>query len=123
MVRFVPTATFNGVARLTYRAWDQSTDTSVAMANLGTAAKFRGATAYSSATRNATVLVNDAPTLTATGNNPTLTEGGAAVDLFSGGSASAVTSMVTHSASTGAGSLMVGEDVELELDVEAAPKK
>jgi len=36
--------------------------------------------------------VNDAPTITATGNNPTYTENGSAVDLFSGVSISAVES-------------------------------
>ncbi len=69
-VRFVPAAAFNGVASLSFRAWDRTTGTQGATANLSLAGSFGGATAYSNAIRRMTILVNDAPTL---GTAPDLT--------------------------------------------------
>ena len=62
-VRLVPAANFNGTATLTYLAWDQTSGTAGATAEVTTAG---GSTAFSSTSAAATITVtavNDAPTL------------------------------------------------------------
>ncbi|WP_369408046.1 VCBS domain-containing protein [Kordiimonas gwangyangensis] len=83
LVRFVPDADYNGTATFTFRAWDQTSGSIGGTADVSTNG---GTTAFSTATDTASVTinsVNDAPTLTATGNDPSFTENGSAVDLFS----------------------------------------
>jgi hypothetical protein len=63
VVRFVPRNTFNGVATLTYRAWDQTAGAAGGAANLAAPTSVGGATAFSAATRAGRVLVNNAPGL------------------------------------------------------------
>jgi hypothetical protein len=72
LIRFVPDPIrpFNGVATITYRAWDQSNPTATT-ADLSRAGTVGGRTPYSQSVRTARLLVNDAPVLTPPTSPPT----------------------------------------------------
>ncbi|MEE2657241.1 MAG: choice-of-anchor D domain-containing protein [Candidatus Latescibacterota bacterium] len=65
-IRFVPAASFTGTVNpgITFRAWDQSTDTNGNQIIIGATG---GTTAYSTATAAASIAVNSAPVLSNSG--------------------------------------------------------
>jgi hypothetical protein len=62
MLAFVPKGSFTATATLTVRAWDQSSGTDGAMANLSKPTNVGGATAFSGKILSAKLYVNHAPT-------------------------------------------------------------
>lgn len=94
-VRYIPDGIDGGTARLTFRAWDQTSGSASSNGSRSTAdARTNGGTtAFSTGTAQASLTVtavNDAPTLSATGGAFTYTENGSAVDLFSSVSISTI---------------------------------
>ena len=76
-VRFVPDGLHGETATITYRAWDQTANQGFQGTNVNVTSN-GGATAYSSATDTASVVVtavNDAPIVTGSGGNVGWTEG------------------------------------------------
>jgi hypothetical protein len=83
LVRFSPTAGWDGSAAISYRAWDRSSGTNGETADATTNG---GITAYSSATATSTAMVNGIvpPVVTLTAGAVTWTEKTAAVTIDSG---------------------------------------
>ncbi len=63
LVRFVPNRNFNGVATITYRAWDQTTGQFGGVVNFTNPANVGGTTAFSVGLRQGIQLINRAPVL------------------------------------------------------------
>lgn len=71
-LRFLPNSGFSGAVTLNYRAWDQSDGVmSGSTVDISAGGATGGTTAYSSASRAARLVVNDAPVMS-TSVNPTL---------------------------------------------------
>ena len=69
LIRFVPTANYNGTATITFRAWDEATGTDGNTADVSTTG---GTTAFSSDPDTASITVNavnDVPTITGLSSN------------------------------------------------------
>ena len=62
-IRFVPRANFNGVARIYFRAWDQTTGIAGETADLSRSGATGGRTAFSDTSRYATIQVTPRTTL------------------------------------------------------------
>ena len=81
LVRFVPFANYNGLATITFRAWDTSSGVAGGTADVTTNG---GSSAFSNTTDTASVTVNavnDSPTFSGLDATPAYTEDGAAVQL------------------------------------------
>lgn len=65
LVRFVPRNRYNGVATLTFRAWDRTEGVAGGTADLSLPVSVGGITAFSLGTRVARLLCNNAPVLSA----------------------------------------------------------
>ena len=93
-IRFLPSADFTGTASISYYAWDQTTGGGGGLADVSTAAKRGGGTAFSLNGRFSTIEVtprNDAPSVAVSGNvgyklngSPILLAGGATINDDSG---------------------------------------
>ena len=71
IIQFVPNSNYSGTATITFQAWDQTSGTA---GSNGNATNSGNATAFSTASATASILVNDAPTLSGANNLTTINE-------------------------------------------------